>query len=256
MQTKADHTPKSSSKTAPKNAGKNARKKDAKNTGKNDTKNITKKPRKTRKDKKLKPAWPANTETGTLKAVVEAERGVLTPKTVLRMREALALRTNGATWGEIALTGTSYAEVSAITCRTDGGKAELDAAERAFKAAMAKRLESKLAERALNPKKKYVIGKKGGDSVILKHPETQEYLEVEPDNGNLLIGGLRALHPDFKEASSGGAASGAGIVYNIQIGSITNTPNNGGKMAETISAIPLSIDNQTPIATKSRGDNP
>lgn len=233
----AEKTGKNRAKIGVKNAGKNAGKKEAENT-----------PQKPKK---------YTTKRRTAKALVKGKKmGVLKPLGLVRVREALRQRAAGATWGELELIGLPYYEVTAILKQTEAGRIELEAAERSFRESLAKRLETKVVQRAINPKKKYVIGRKGGESVVMTDPKTGELLENEPDNGNLLLAGLKALHPDFKEASGGGGGSGAGIVYNIQIGSITNAPNNGGKMAETIEHLPLSIDNQPLIEQKRRDDNP
>ena len=140
----------------------------------------------------------------------------LTAGGVARVLLAVARRAGGATWAQLAADGDPWAQINPMAQRSDVLARLLKAGEDAFHADLARRLESRLVERATNPKRRYVVGRVGKDmDGVLRHPDTDELLEVEPDNGKILEFALAKVHPKFRD--DGKTAACQQNVYNITV---------------------------------------
>jgi len=140
----------------------------------------------------------------------------LTREMVARVLAVAARRAGGATWQELADGGDPWCRVNPIAQKSAALARIFKAGEDAFISALAKRLEGRLAERALNPKKRYVTGRVAKDTDgVLRHPDTGELLEVEPDNGKILEFALAKIHPRFKDDK--GVSVARQNVYNITV---------------------------------------
>ena len=147
--------------------------------------------------------------------IADKDRG-LTAEGVVRVLGAVARRAGGATWAELASDGNPWAQINPIAQKSEVLARLLKAGEDAFHADLARRLESRLVERATSPKRRYVVGRVGKDrDGVLRHPDTGELLEVEPDNGKILEFALAKVHPKFRDENK--ATVDQQNVYNITV---------------------------------------
>ena len=147
--------------------------------------------------------------------IADQSRG-LTAEGIVRVLYVVARRAGGATWRELEAEGHPFREINPVSNKSEVLARLFKAGEEAFYADLAKRLESRLVERATNPKRRYVVGRVGKDrDGVLRHPETGELLEVEPDNGKILEFALAKVHPKFRDENK--SAVGQQNVYNITV---------------------------------------
>ena len=135
-----------------------------------------------------------------------------------RVAKCVIKRAKGATWLDLSEQGDQFAVIRALCYGSKPMYKLILQGDEAYREHLAQELEAKLARRAARPKRKYVIGRIGKDQDgILKHPDTGELLEVEPDNGKLLEFALEKVHPAYKQTANeqDKGAGGRPIVYNI-----------------------------------------
>lgn len=171
---------------------------------------------------------------------------VLNAENVARVRTAVQMRGDGATWAELEAIGYFYAEIREISRLSPELDDLFNTAEKLFRGAIAAKIESKIIDQAINPAKIPVIGWADGEANFARHPETNELICKERDNTNVLLAAARAFHGDFKEEAKCGNI-GQQIVYNITV---------GGKQPETLAYKANVIDAQEVIPDGSRDNNP
>jgi hypothetical protein len=163
---------------------------------------------------------PAIAERSAEKSASRAPENsrVLSMDAVARVVRVVVLRASGRTWREITLmTGDIWTVVKGIASRDKVLFRLLNAGEEAYVEEYSKQLEAKVAERTLRPKPRYVIGRVAKDTDgVLRHPETGELLEVEPDSGKLLEFALPKVHKQYKEERAASVGQ-HNIIYNLTV---------------------------------------
>jgi hypothetical protein len=136
----------------------------------------------------------------------------------IRVTATVLDRARGKNWLDLAERGDNYAIIHALAMRDKAVLKLFEQAEVSFRTVLGAALEAKAARRAAKPLKKYVTGRVGKDrDGVLRHPDTNELLEVEPDNGKMLELMLQKTHPAYKQQAPDADKGGSGrpIVYNI-----------------------------------------